>query len=87
MALYKIRWRRGAVKAVKKIDRKFIPKILKAIEDLAENPMPVNHKKMVGTFHSYRIRVGEYRVVYEVIDDELIIEVVRLGHRKDVYRK
>jgi mRNA interferase RelE/StbE len=42
-------------------------------------------KKLVGTLHTYRIREGNYRVIYEVLEKKLIVEIVRVGHRKDVY--
>ena len=81
MALYKIRWRRSAVKAVKKIDRNKIPNILQAIEQLAENPTPINYKKMVGTAHSYRIRVGDYRIVYEIINEDSLSNFCAPGYQ------
>jgi mRNA interferase RelE/StbE len=58
-----------------------------AIELLVENPFPPRARKMVGVANHYRIRVGEYRIVYQVFSDYLLIEVVRVGFRRDVYRK
>jgi mRNA-degrading endonuclease RelE of RelBE toxin-antitoxin system len=49
-------------------------------------PHPSNHKKLAGAERTYRIRVGEYRVIYEVLGEVLLIEVIKVGHRKDVYR-
>ena len=87
MASYSIEWKSSAKKELRKIDKKEIPKILEAVENLASNPHPTNHKKLLGTEHNFRIRVGSYRVVYFLEDDKLLIEIIRVGHRKDVYTK
>jgi mRNA interferase RelE/StbE len=53
---------------------------------LAENPFPPGCRKLQGSRDAYRIRVGDYRVVYEVATGRLLVEIVRVRHRKDVYR-
>jgi mRNA interferase RelE/StbE len=53
---------------------------------LSNEPFPHGVKKLVGSEFSYRIRIGDYRVVYEVFESRLIIEIIRVRHRKDVYR-
>ena len=58
--------------------------ILDASENLAENPRPKGYKKLKGRT-GYRIRVGNYRIIYEIFDDILLIDVIDLGHRKDIY--
>ncbi len=58
--------------------------IFDSILDLETNPRPIGNKKLKGR-NGYRIRVGSYRVIYEIIDEELIIDVIALGHRKDIY--
>lgn len=58
--------------------------IFEAISDLAFEPRPQGYKKLKGRT-GYRIRVGDYRVIYEIIDKELIIDVITVGHRKDIY--
>lgn len=63
-----------------------ITRVVEAVSDLATNPYPPGVKKLVGSEQSYRIRIGDYRVVYEVIENRLVIEIVRVRHRKDVYR-
>ena len=85
MALYSIKWKASAKKELRQIDKKEIPKILEAIEKLASNPHPQNHKKILGSEHNFRIRIGNYRVIYFIEDNELIIEIIRVKHRKDVY--
>jgi len=85
MALYSIEWKTSAKKELRKIDKKQIPKIIEAVENLASNPHPINHKKLLGTEHNFRIRIGNYRVVYFLEDDKLLIEIIRVRHRKDAY--
>jgi len=85
MALYSIEWKTSAKKELRNIDKKEIPKIIKAIENLAFNPHPTNHKKLLGTEHNFRIRVGNYRIIYFIEDNKLLIEIIRVRHRKDAY--
>jgi len=85
MLFYSIEWKASAKKELRKIDKQKIPKILKAIENLSSNPHPLNHKKILGTQHNFRIRVGDYRVIYFIEDEKLIIEIIRVRHRKEVY--
>lgn len=73
---------RRALRALPVRDEK---RILTAVQALANNPRPTGCLKLSGS-DLWRIRVGQYRVVYEIADDELIIRVVRVGHRRDVYR-
>ena len=56
----------------------------KLILNLADNPCPQGFKKLVGR-DGYRIRIGNYRVIYEIFDSELLIDVIAVGHRKDIY--
>ena len=85
MALYKIEWKASAKKELRKIDKQEISKILEEVEKLAFNPFPPNYKKLIGTEHTFRIRIGNYRVVYLLEKEKLIIEITRVRHRKDVY--
>jgi mRNA interferase RelE/StbE len=87
MASYRIEWKQSAQKELTKLGKGVIPRILEAVEGLAENPHPRGGRKLMGTEYTYRIRVGEYRVVYSLHESASIIEVVRVGHRKKVYRK
>ncbi|AFZ51964.1 type II toxin-antitoxin system RelE family toxin [Dactylococcopsis salina] len=86
MALYKIEWKQSAKKEIKKLDKTIISKILEAVAVLAENPHPRSSKKLKGTENTYRIRIGNYRVVYSVFPSVLTIEIVKVGHRKSIYR-
>ncbi|MBL9155568.1 MAG: type II toxin-antitoxin system RelE/ParE family toxin [Verrucomicrobiales bacterium] len=86
MASYRVEITRSGAKDLRRIDPKWIPKIVAAIESLESDPRPVGCKKLVGSDHTYRLRIGDYRVVYEIQDDILVILVVRIRHRGDVYR-
>jgi mRNA interferase RelE/StbE len=61
-------------------------RIVEAVGNLAENPFPDGVEKLSGSQHAYRIRLGDYRVVYEVVSEMKLIEVQRVRHRKDVYK-
>jgi mRNA interferase RelE/StbE len=86
MASYRVEITRSAAKDLQGIDRKWIPRIVAAIETLESDSRPAGCKKLVGSDHTYRLRIGDYRVVYDIQDDTLIILVVRIRHRRDVYR-
>lgn len=86
MASYRVEISRSAAKDLRGIDRRWIPRIVELIEKLQSDPRPPGCKKLVGSDHTYRLRAGDYRVVYEVQDDTLIVWVVRMRHRRDVYR-
>ena len=86
MDTYRIEWKPSALRELKKLDRQAIPRIVRAIENLAKDPFQQGIKKLMGSEHTYRMRVGDYRVIYEVFSGRLIIEVIRVRHRKDVYR-
>ena len=75
-----------AEKALGDIPNPHRRRIAKAIDGLARAPRPAGCVKLTGADNAYRIRVGDYRIVYEIADKVLIVYVVRVGHRKDVYR-
>ncbi len=84
---YRIEFKRSAAKALKKIPRSDRRKIRDRIDSLAENlPDPVT-TKMKGDNPFHKVRVGDYRIVYEIQEGLLVILVLRIGHRKDVYRR
>ena len=87
MHLFNIQWKASAKKELKKIDKTEIPKILKEIEKLSKEPYPVNYKKIIGTEHIFRIKIGNYRIIYSIENQKLIIEIIRVRHRKEAYRK
>lgn len=74
-----------AQKQLDKLSDNIAEPILEAISHLEENPRPVGCKKLKGR-NGYRVRVGSYRIIYEVSDSELILDVIAVGHRKDIYK-
>ena len=83
-ARYEIRFLPSVRKDLRGIPRPAVRRILAAIDQLAEHPRPLARKKL-SSLDLYRIRVGAYRIVYEIHDAELIIAVVKVGHRRGVY--
>ncbi|MBI1939650.1 MAG: type II toxin-antitoxin system RelE/ParE family toxin [Ignavibacteriales bacterium] len=86
MALYKLLWKKSAISDLSQIEQSFIANIIKAVEELQTNPFPYGFKKLSGADKIYRIRVGQYRIIYSVFQNILTIEIVRVRHRKDVYK-
>lgn len=84
MAKYKIQIKRSAAKEIKKISKQYLKKILLKIGELADNPRPDGCIKLTNE-EKYRIRVGVYRILYEIKENILTIIIVKAGHRKDVY--
>ncbi len=85
MELYKIRIKKSVSKDFKKIPKKDVQRILDAIQGLAKEPRPPQSKKLSGQ-ERYRLRQGNYRILYSIEDEELIISVVKVGNRRDVYK-
>ena len=83
---YTIVIEKTAQKALASISQPFQDRIIEAIRMLSENPRPSGVKKLSGR-DAWRIRIGDYRVIYEIRDQQLLVLVVVIGHRKDVYRK
>ena len=86
MDCYKIIWKSSAKKELKKLPQRIIKNIILNIEKLPLIPRPIGSNKLMGTKHTYRQRVGDYRVIYSIEKDQLIIEIIRIGHRKDIYK-
>lgn len=87
MDSYKIEWKSSAIKELKKLDKRAISRIIKSIEELKESPFPSGCKKLQGSYNTYRYRIGQYRIIYSIYANKLIIEIIRIGHRRDVYKK
>lgn len=73
------------MKELRQLPKDAVSRILKAVEALSLEPFPAGLRKLAGAEHTYRIREGSYRVIYSVAASELVIEVIRVGHRKEVY--
>ena len=85
MAAYKVYFRESVEKDLTAVPKKDLIKILRRIEALSKNPRPSGCEKLTGQ-ERYRVRQGRYRIVYSVEDEVLTVWIVKVGHRKDVYR-
>ena len=85
MGKYKIEIKKSAVKELEAIPTKDLKRIIARIQELTDNPRPLGCIKLSDK-ERYRIRVGDYRILYSIDDVILIVFVVKIGHRKDVYR-
>jgi mRNA interferase RelE/StbE len=85
MAGFEILFKESVYKELKNIPKPDLKKILSKIELLANDPRPTGSQKLTG-LELYRVRQGQYRIVYSIQENELLIHVVKVGHRKDVYR-
>jgi len=84
---YQVEIARRALKTLAGLPRREQQRIRAAIDLLADSPQPPGCRALAGEEGVYRVRVGDYRIVYEVVDRRLIVHVVRVGHRRDVYRR
>ena len=83
---YRVTYVASAAKALRKLDRQTARRILEALNALADDTRPPGCIKLQGGEGELRIRIGDYRVVYDVVDDELVVLILRVGHRREVYR-
>jgi len=86
MAKYKVELSNTAFKALKKIPKNDLQRILKIITQFETDPFPHGSIKLAGEEDAYRVRMGDYRIIYEVHNNILVILVLKIGHRKEVYR-
>ena len=73
-----------AIKALEKINEPYYSNIKTAIYSLSDNPRPNGYRKLKGRL-GYRLRIADYRIIYSINDNELIVNVINIGHRKDIY--
>ncbi len=85
MAKYKIAVKKSAVKELGDIPKKELQKIIKKMQDLSSNPRPQGTQKLSHK-EQYRIRQGDYRIIYSIQDDDLTVNIIKVGHRKEIYR-
>jgi len=87
VGFYKLEIKKSVFKDLKHIDKHLVKQILLKIEALKENPRGNQSQKLHGTECSHRLRVGDYRIIYQIDDDCNLITVYGIGHRREVYRK
>jgi mRNA interferase RelE/StbE len=85
MERYELRFKASVAKDLRPLPRKDVRRILARIEDLAEDPRCPGSEKLAGQ-ERYRVRQGDYRIVYEIRDEVLVVVVVKVAHRRDAYR-
>jgi len=83
---YRIEFKPSAAKEFSQLPKNVQKRITIKVNTLADNPRPRGVEKLEGRENRYRIRVGDYRVIYEIHDEVLLVLVVRIGHRREVYR-
>ncbi len=84
---YSVEFRPSVLKSIKLFPKKDLRRLKKKIDDIAENLPDPNTTKMKGNNSFHKVRSGDYRIIYEIHDDRLVILVVKIGHRKDVYER
>ena len=87
MAKYQVAFGSSAERELKKLPSPLIVRLLPHLESLESNPRPSGSRKLRGGDSEWRIRVGDYRVVYTIDDAKLLVEVMRIRHRSEVYRR
>ena len=85
MSRFAVEFTSSAARELRKLDPQIRRRVLEAIETLADEPRPHRARKLVGYDDAWRIRVGDYRVLYEVIDEAVLVTVFKAGHRRSVY--
>ena len=86
MDAYKLCWKESVQKDFRRLPSAIISRVIKKVESLPVNPAPIDSKKLRDTEHTYRVRVSDYRIIYQVnpVDKEVLI--CRVRHRKDAYK-
>jgi len=85
MGRYKIVFRKSVLTDLRPIPNRDVKRILNTIDSLSEDPRPPGCEKLSGQ-ERFRVRQGNYRIVYEIRDDEIVVIIVKIGHRKNIYR-
>jgi mRNA interferase RelE/StbE len=86
MARFELRFKASVAKDLRGLPKADIRRILARIDTLRDDPRPAGYEKLAGR-ELYRVRQGVYRIVYSIVDARLIVEVVKVGHRREVYRR
>lgn len=84
---YRVVFAKAADRQLRKLPERLQQRLVRAAELLEDDPRPPGAKKLQGAENLWRVRVGDYRILYEIQNTKLIVLVIRLAHRKDIYRK
>jgi len=85
VARYEVRFRKSVTKDLDRVPKRDVQRIVSAVSALADDPRPPQSKKLTAS-EKYRLRCGVYRILYEIQDEILLVCVVKIGHRREVYR-
>lgn len=83
---YTIQWAPRALRDLKSLDHSIQKRVSKHIDSLQTDPRSAGCKKMEGMDGVYRLRIGDYRIIYQIKDSMLLVLVLKIGHRRDIYR-
>ena len=84
--MFEVLLERAAEKDLRRLSEEIHDRVIEAISALASDPRPSGAKKLAGSRHDWRIRVGDYRILYEIADENRIVRIHRVRHRPEVYR-
>lgn len=84
---YTVQLAPAAKRQLRKLDRSIQERVVRGLDKLEKDPRPPGVEKMEGDESTYRIRMGEYRIVYEIRDKVLVVLVLKVGHRREIYRR
>jgi mRNA interferase RelE/StbE len=84
---FRVEWKKSTRKDLRRLPVAAVNRVLETVEALTTNPFPHGVEKLSGSEHAYRIRLGDYRIIYEVVNEAGLVEIQRVRHRKDVYRR
>jgi mRNA interferase RelE/StbE len=86
MASFRVEWKQSAKKELRKLPDQARRRILTVVDGLTEDPLPPDSRKLIGLEQTYRLRVGDYRVIYSFRSSALCVEIIRVADRKEAYR-
>lgn len=84
--MYRVEFTSAAARQVRKLPREHRARVQARVRELASDPRPTGAIKLAGETTAWRTRIGDYRVIYDIFDDVLVVTVVAVGHRREVYR-
>lgn len=84
---YRVEFKPSARKELEALPRRDAVRVATRIASLAQDPRPMGVEKLAGAATAYRVRVGDYRILYEIVDEVLVVTVIRIGHRREVSRR
>lgn len=84
--MYEVLLERRAERDLKKLSQEMFYRVIPRIKDLSENPRPSGCRKITGSKNDWRIRIGDYRIIYEIDEKEKAVKVMRIRHRREVYK-